>query len=191
MDGRELERLAQRNKNWARTGFSQEVPVKRAEVPAERPTPFVTQVSVPAKSESPPAVFKGVVAVKINGGLHGIRKPSESDTPADKLNLELLEFMFQAYGRHGLLPVSDLVAFVERNNLVGYLESQEPSTPKDQEQFDKEVSDLMVKGFDFAKTWQRIRELVLRSDKKFFMGSNLLKLWIKSNERAIIEAMGV
>lgn len=140
MDGREMERLAQRNKNWVRTGFSQEVPVKRAEVPAERPTPVVTQVPVP-KSESPSAVAKGITAIRINGRLHGIRKVSDSDTSADKLNLELLEFMFQAYGRHGLLPVSDLVAFVERNNLTGYLELQEPSTPKDQEQFDKQVSE--------------------------------------------------
>lgn len=138
MDGRELERLAQSNRNWAKTGFSREVPapvrttpptVKREEViPAV--TKWEETIAPAKKAEMPP--FKGITAIKIDGILYSIRKPSDSDTLADKFNLELLEFMFCAYGRHGVLPLSDLVGFITRGewtaaggkrNLMSYLEN--------------------------------------------------------------------
>jgi hypothetical protein len=134
MDGREMERIAMGNKNWARTGFTGS-PLPRAVAPA--PTEPAATPTRPAENPLPapsptPEEMKygggstGITAIKVDGRLHAIRKPSDSDTPSDKLNIELLEFMFRSYSQNGLLPVSDLVGFLEKNGLMPYLESRRP-----------------------------------------------------------------
>lgn len=212
MDGRDMERFAQRNKNWAKTGFATPELIKQAEPnPVVRAEPIPEPVkraelvpSEPAKlsivkggyyflnlvgqavAEASPAI-DGITAIKIDGRLHSIREPSDSDTPSDKLNLELLGFMFGAYGRHGLLPISDLAEFVKRNNLMAYLEVKQ-MTPANQEQFDKRISDLLVRGLAFEETRQEIKNLI-RQKPEFAVGSKLLSLWIGVNEREMIRLM--
>lgn len=221
MDGREMERFAQRNKNWAKTGFVTPEPVKQAEpipepVKRAEPDPVVRAEATPesvklaepvpsepaklsivkggyyflnlvgqADAEAPTA-REGITAIKIDGRLHSIREPSDSDTPADKLNLELLGFMFGAYGRHGLLPISDLAEFVKRNNLMAYLEVK--MTPANQEQFDKRISDLLVRGLAFEETRQEIKNL-FRQKPEFAVKSKLLSLWIGVNAQELIRLM--
>ena len=194
MDGREMERLAQRNKNWVQTGFAADKwaepdpdPVVRAEAIPESVKRAEPVAEASPATSSREAWRGGITAIKIDGRLHSIREPSDSDTPADKLNLELLGFMFGAYGRNGLLPISDLVEFVKRNNLMAYLEVKQ-MTPVNQEQFDKRISDLLVRGLSLEETRQEMQKLHVLCPE-FAIRSKLVSFWIEMNERELIRLM--
>lgn len=214
MEGRELERLAQRNRNWAKTGFSRETPAPPRTVTTVKREEVITDVA--KREETPTPVkqaFKGITAINIGGKLYGIRKPYDSDTPADKLNLELLEFMFCAYGRHGVLPLSDLVGFIThgewsaaggKRNFMSYLECADSTAAQpieqnteekeqiSQEQFDNRLADLIVKGLDFASIKRDIKDLINQADPIGFAPykSKLLLAWIEANKQALMETIG-
>ena len=110
MNGRDLERLAQQNINWAKSGLTQKPKAVEKPPVAEVKKPFekVTEKSEPSKTT--------INSIKINGSLLKIKKFDNPDLQT-KLNCELLEFMFSKYSQHGMLPISDLVQFIEKNNL--------------------------------------------------------------------------
>jgi hypothetical protein len=132
MDGRYLESMAQKFKNWGKTGFTgfyepksidsapilkkEEKPVVKQEVKA-----FVG--SGKSNTPIPKNISCGIKSIKIDGELLSLPNFYEfKDIDAKtKLNYELLEFMFSAYSRHGLLEVKDLVGFVEKNSLKSLL----------------------------------------------------------------------
>lgn len=121
MNGRDLERMAQMNKNWAKTGFSQSKPTSLPKKTTE-PVSKVEEKLIEKRPEKKVSESKNCInAIKIDGTLMSIRKFENPDINV-KLNCDLLEFMFFKYSQYGLLPIDDLVDFINKNDLKKYLE---------------------------------------------------------------------
>lgn len=128
-------------------------------------------------------------AIKIDGELMSLPNFNEfEDIDAKtKLNYELLEFMFSAYSRYGLLETKDLVEFVEKNNLKSLLVKQRKEQPSQQE-FDNKVADIVALGLNFSEVHEHFRKLFssyTEREKNYLFTSKILSAYLKANDKEI------
>lgn len=71
---------------------------------------------------------------------------------------------------------------------MSYLEVKESPVPANQEEFDKRISDLLVKGLALEETRREIGKLYVLCPE-FVLGSKLVSFWIGLNERELIRLM--